>query len=337
MAHLHSDAAHSNPSFREVQDALVSFRQGHLQLICKQLTPPEQMFFTDPALELIRSAVISKQTPTAVHITLTQAQETRPDGQATSSSPVRLARAGTFQRPNGFDAEVVERVGKGPTGHYRSSAMKRSPLHFVVMFMVVCMLHGRCIYGRVVTPSPVGITTFTVAEVLAPVNGLIGSGHSQATLATNTEPAAQATGAPEAPGTSRPGHGESANPTTPTVTMPDITIANKTTPPNPAPVPTPAPCPTSNDASGMSAAGIAAIFGVVSSILLSCIAVWQGFCYPRRGHKKRMTRHDIELQTAETRHKSAEEELARQREAAGAALGEPLSHSGGPVCTFRFP
>ncbi|KAG9011887.1 hypothetical protein FRB94_007323 [Tulasnella sp. JGI-2019a] len=135
---------------------------------------------------------------------------------------------------------------------------------------------------------------------------------------------------------SRSDHGRSADLTTPATTTIEVTTADETTPPNPMPVPTPmpTPCPTSDNASGISAAGIAAIFGVVSSILLSCITVWQGFCYPRQEHKKRMKKQDVELRTvvaqrktAEARLKSVEEELAHQREVARAALGEPLSSS----------
>ncbi|KAG8854819.1 hypothetical protein FRB96_007348 [Tulasnella sp. 330] len=45
MAHIHGNATHSNLRLRDAQDAHVLFqavRQGHLQLIRKRLTPPEQ-------------------------------------------------------------------------------------------------------------------------------------------------------------------------------------------------------------------------------------------------------------------------------------------------------
>ncbi|KAG9011882.1 hypothetical protein FRB94_007318 [Tulasnella sp. JGI-2019a] len=151
--------------------------------------------------------------------------------------------------------------------------------------------------------------------------------YTGATPTSNMEPSAQATSTPEASDTFTSGHWRSTDPMTPTAVTPDSTTANKTAQPNPMPMPTPTPCSASGNASGMSAAGIAAIFGVVSSILLPCIAVWQGFCYPRREHKNRMTRQDIELQTVEMRYRSAEDELAHQREAR-AALGEPSSNSG---------
>ncbi|KAG9011889.1 hypothetical protein FRB94_007325 [Tulasnella sp. JGI-2019a] len=186
------------------------------------------------------------------------------------------------------------------------------------------MLHGQCVHGQVVTASLAGITTFTVTEVIAPL--------AEPTRYTGSAPTGKTAQATGPSNTFRSVHG-GIDPTTLVVTTP--TVANKTTPPDPTPVPTPTPGGPTSSVSGMSTAGIAAIFGVVSSILLSCIAVWQGFCYPRREHKKKMKKHDVELQTvvaerktAEARLKFVEEELAHQKEAAGVALGEPSNSNG---------
>ncbi|KAG9011880.1 hypothetical protein FRB94_007316 [Tulasnella sp. JGI-2019a] len=170
--------------------------------------------------------------------------------------------------------------------------------------MVVGMLHGQCIHAGVVAALSGDIATVTGSEVLVPVTEpLIASGYTRAKPTSNAGPMALSTNTPEAANASRSGHGQSM---TPAITTLEVTTANKITPPNPTPVLTPTPCLASSNASGMSGAGIVAIFGVVSSIQLSCIAVWQGFCYPRREHKSRMKKQDAKLRMIVVQRKTAE-------------------------------
>ncbi|KAG9030782.1 hypothetical protein FRB95_003541 [Tulasnella sp. JGI-2019a] len=75
--------------------------------------------------------------------------------------------------------------------------------------------------------------------------------------------------------------------------------------------------PSSAAPSALSTTGILAIIGVLTTIILSAIAVWQagqGIRYPRREHKKRMLMLDVELQMAIVQQRAANEALAQQRQ-----------------------
>ncbi|KAG9013276.1 hypothetical protein FRB93_000799 [Tulasnella sp. JGI-2019a] len=107
-----------------------------------------------------------------------------------------------------------------------------------------------------------------------------------------------------------------SNTPTRVVTTSEVTIADKIAPPNPTPVPTATPYPTSGGASGMSMAGIAAIFAAL------------------REHGTRMERENVERETALVQNRTAEahlqfveEELERRREEARAVPGESSNSS----------
>ncbi|KAG9024605.1 hypothetical protein FRB95_011275 [Tulasnella sp. JGI-2019a] len=73
--------------------------------------------------------------------------------------------------------------------------------------------------------------------------------------------------------------------------------------------------PCSSTTHGLSTGDILAIVGLLSTTIISAVAVWQEMRYPMREHRKKVRALDIELQTMIVQQRIVEGILTRQTEA----------------------